>query len=78
MNNPNLSFLLEKGKKHNPNYTKESVDFMNESIDTYMKLLSKNQLKTLEERKEYFKDKTAWMMTNQDENVWSKILQFIQ
>lgn len=77
IDNPNLSFLIENDKKHNPNYTKEAVEFMNESIGVYQKLLSKNKLDTLEKRKEYFKDKTAWKMTEQDDKVWEEILSFI-
>ena len=78
MNNPNIKLLLEKGKKHNPNYTKEAVEFMNKTINNYSKLVMKNKLDTLEKRKEYFKDKTAWMMTEQDEHVWKEIIDFIK
>lgn len=78
MNNPNISFLLEKNKKHNPNYTFEAVDYMNKTIGLYTKYVAKGKLDTLEKRKEYFQDKSVWKMTEQDDKVWSIILDFIK
>ena len=77
LNNPHLSFDICEGKKHNPNYSLEGLDFMNMAIGGYNSLLAKGELKTLEEKKQYFADKPISKMTAQDEVVWKKILGFI-
>ena len=77
LNNPSLEFFITDDKKHNPTYTVKAVNFMNDSINGYQKLLKQDKLKTLEERKEYFKDKPASKMTNQDLEVRNIILNYI-
>ena len=76
--NSHLMFYICEGKKHNPNYSQEGLDFMNMAIGGYNNLLAKGELKTLEEKKQYFADKPIGKMTAQDENVWNKILEFIK
>ena len=78
LNNPHLHFLICEGKKHNPNYSQEGLDYMNMAIGGYNSLLAKGELKTLEEKKQYFSDKPIGKMTAQDKDVWNKILEFIK
>ena len=78
INNPNVVCVSMKDKKHNPNYTKESVDLMNKTINSYLDLKGRGKLKTLEERRNHFNNITAWMMTNQDEKIWQTIFDFIK
>ena len=76
--NSHLEVHTYEGKKHNPNYSKEALDFMNTTMGGYYQLLSDGQLTTLEERKQYFSDKPIGKMTAQDEEVWKIILDFIE
>ncbi len=76
--NPNFSFIEEDGKKHNPNYTLESVNYMNEVFGTYNQLVKEKKLKTLEDKQKYMSDKSALKMTYQDEKIISAIIKFIE
>lgn len=70
--NPNFTFIIEKDKKHNPNYTHEALRYMNETFGKF------NQIADLEEKKKFMKDKSAKMMTVQDEKVMGEILRFLK
>lgn len=77
LNNSHLSFLILEDKLHNPLYTPEAVKYKDEIIGTYFDKLRKNKFKSLEERKEYFKDVNIDDLTAQDEKVINKITNFI-
>ena len=77
-NNPNIETLTVLDRHHNPNYTKDAVDYMNQTIGTYLTLMKKKKLQTIEERKEYFADKSLMRMTEQDDEVFKKIFEFIK
>ncbi len=69
-----IELVLEPGKGHNPNYTREAVDCL-AILGKGMKKAVK--LKTPEE-KETFKNSFDWeKMTAQDEVVWQKVLDFL-
>ncbi len=71
----NVEFVLEKGKGHNPNYTAEAVKQL-AALGAAMKNAVK--LKSNEE-KQAFKNSFDWdKMTEQDEGVWAKILDFLK
>ena len=76
--NEHLHFHICENKKHNPQYSYEALDYMNTSIGGYNNLIANGELKTLEERKQYFADKPIGKMTAQDEEVWNIILDFIK
>ena len=62
-----------KGKKHNPNYTVDAVNYLGEYVK---KLTEKQKKKELisEEQKKVFVDSFDWgRMTAQDESVWAEI-----
>ena len=77
LNNPNLSFKIVKDKKHNPQYSKEALNNMNMWIGRYYNLIDQGELKTIEDKKNYFLDKPIAKMTEQDEEIWDLILKFI-
>ena len=77
LNNPNFSFIIKEDRHHNPNYTKEAVDYMTDTFAEYTELVKKHKLKTFEEKKQFFADKSALKMTVQDHEVIEKIINFI-
>ncbi len=71
----NITFLLEKNKGHNPNYTQEAVKALCELSASMKKAL---KLKTTDE-KEQFKNSFDWdKMTQQDEKVWNNVIEFLK
>lgn len=76
--NPCLRIYTYEGKKHNPNYSKEGLEYMNMAMGGYFQSLRDGKLTTLEERKQYFADKPIGKMTDQDKDVWKIILAFIK
>lgn len=78
IHNPNIQTIEEAGKKHNPNYKLEAVNYMNEVFGTYNYLVKHRKLKTLEEKQKYMEDKSALRMTEQDEKIISRIIEFIE
>ena len=77
LNNPNLSFKIVEGKKHNPNYSYEAIKAMNEWLGNYYSLINQGELKTTEDKNNYFLDKPISKMTEQDQEIWGLILNFI-
>lgn len=71
----NTSFILEKNKDHNPNYTADAVKYLAE----YLSVLNKQRkkLKTSEEKKAFVKSFDWDRMTAQDEQVWQKIFEHL-
>lgn len=68
----NVVTLSVDGKKHNPNYTDESLEYLTE---VFTKL---SEINGVEEKKNYMKDKSAFLMTEQDKGVWDKIFRFLE
>lgn len=77
LNNPSLVLLTIKGKKHNPNYDIEALNFMTNTFAEYNSLVKNKKLKTKEQKIEFFKDKSPLKMTVQDEVIWNKIYEFL-
>ena len=77
INNSHIVIHTVDGKKHNPNYTMDAIQFMNQSMGGYERLVKEGQLDTLEKRKEYFLDKPIGKMNEQDKEVWNIIINFI-
>ena len=75
---PNITFVLEKNKWHNPNYTTDAVKYLGEYMNAKSRLNNKHGLST-EEQKEKFIASYDWnRMTMQDESVWDKIFAFLE
>lgn len=69
----NITFILESEKGHNPNYTREAVKYLAEYS---VAAASAAELSPIE--KEKLRSSFDWdRMTEQDENVWTKIHNFL-
>ncbi len=76
-NNPNIECLSMEGKKHNPTYSYDAINYMNEVFYEYNQLIKNKTLDTLEKRQEYMKDKSIQKMTEPDMEVMNKIISFL-
>ena len=77
VNNPHVKFVIYEDKMHSPLYTREGVRCYNDTFNKFNQLVKDKKLNTLEEKKEYFKNVDFYFVTNQDEEVWQKIYQFL-
>ena len=69
----NVRFVLEKNKKHNPNYTEDAVAYMDSFFAELTEKLKKGQLTTDEAKKEFTASYDWHRMTAQDGRGWDKI-----
>lgn len=69
----NISFLLVKGKGHNPNYTADAVTYLDKYVNTLIKLSRAKKLMTEKQKSEFLSSFDWERMTAQDEFVWDKI-----
>ena len=72
----NVSFLLEAGKDHNPNYTKKAASLLAEFGKARAKLLKKKDA-TAEEKKAFVASFDWEAITEQDEAVWARIFEHL-
>ncbi len=77
INNDNISLIELEDKRHNPDYTKDAVDYMTECFADYYALIKNKTLKTVEDRINFFKQKSIERMTALDMEIFGKILDFI-
>lgn len=68
---PNVRFLLEEGKGHNPNYTADAVGYLAQFTAAQRKQAKK--LKTAQQKADFVASFDWDRMTEQDEKVWSQI-----
>ena len=78
LNNPHLSFKIFNNRKHNPNYTDDAVNYMNDVFAKFYQLINEKKLTTKEEKEEYFKDVSLDRLTNQDPEIIDLIINFIK
>ena len=72
----NVSFIFEKNKGHNPNYTENAVRLLGEFTKSRAKLLKKKDLSKPD--KERFVSSFDWnAITEQDAEIWSKIFEHL-
>ena len=71
----NTSFILEKNKDHNPNYTDDAVKYLAEYLSNLNK--QKKKLKTSDQKKDFVESFDWDRMTAQDEQVWQKIFEHL-
>ena len=73
---PNLKLHIYEDKSHHPHYTKDAAQYLNKTFNDFNAVSKK--LKTLEQKKEFFKD-TDWVrMTQQDEDFWNEVFEFLK
>ena len=74
----NISFISLSGRDHNPNYTDDAVEYKNAFFLDYSSKKKAGELST-DEAKSAFKAKYDWRrMTEQDDALWSQILEFLR
>lgn len=73
VDNPNVKYLEVEGKFHNPNYTLDALQYMQQTFGEYQVLVKKKKLRTLEEKKAFMDMRDFRRMTEQDMEVWSVI-----
>ena len=76
-NNPHIKTIKFENKKHNPNYTLEAVQYMNEVFGAFNRRVMDKAIATDEERITYFKDVSIKRLTEQDQNLFNQIEEFI-
>ena len=77
-NNPHIQIIKLNNRKHNPNYTEAAVNYMNEIFGAYNRLAKYKKIASDEERIAYFKDVSLDRLTEQDEDLFDKIKNFIE
>ena len=77
IDNQHIKTLKMNNRKHNPNYTESAVGYMNEVFGQYNYLLKKKRIKTNQQKIEFFKDVSIDKMTEQDEELFDQIVDFI-
>ena len=77
IDNPHIKKLKMSGRKHNPNYTDASIQYMNEVFGTYYSLLREKKIKTDADKIDYFKDVSLAKLVEQDEQLFDQIAQFL-
>ena len=76
--NPCIRKLRMNHRKHNPNYTDDAVKYMNGVFGKYYQLIKNKQIKTNQDKIDYFKDKSLERMTNQDQELFDQIQAFFE
>lgn len=74
---PDTIFIELKGKRHNPNYTKDAVRYKDIFIKKLTKLRKAGKLTTEKEKKAFISGYDWYRMTEQDSDLWQKILSFL-
>lgn len=74
---PNVSFMLESGKGHNPNYTHSAVKLLDEFVSARNKLTKQKKLVSDEQKKSFIASFDWDKMTEQDDRVWSVIFEHL-
>ena len=72
----NVSFMFVKNKGHNPNYTEEAVQLLDEFSKARAKLAQKKNV-TKEEKAQFVASFDWDAMTVQDEAVWQRIFEHL-
>lgn len=78
IDNPCIKTLKVINRKHNPNYTDEAVQYMNEVFGDYYQKLRNKEIKTDADKINYFKDVSLSKLTAQDQKMFDSIKQFIE
>lgn len=71
------TYIEVDGKKHNPNYKASAVKYMNDIFSDFNKKASENNW-SIDDKKKYFVTVDFKKMTEQDENIWNQIFDFLE
>ena len=75
--NPHIKTIKMNGRKHNPNYTEEAVQYMNQVFGAFNRRVMDKKIAADEERIAYFKDVSIARLTEQDQKLFDQIFDFI-
>ncbi|MBQ6731019.1 MAG: alpha/beta fold hydrolase [Bacilli bacterium] len=75
--NPHIKTIKMEGRKHNPNYTEEAVQYMNQVFGAFNRRVMDKKIASDEERIAYFKDVSIARLTEQDQKLFDQIFAFI-
>ena len=76
-NNSHIKIIKMNGRKHNPNYTEEAVQYMNQVFGAFNRRVMDKKIASDEERIAYFKDVSIERLTEQDQKLFDQIFGFI-
>ena len=74
----NIRFLLVKSRDHNPNYTRNAVEYKRIFMKRLSKMRKSGLLDTDEQKQNFINEFDWWRMTEQDEAVWREILKTLE
>ena len=74
----NIEFLSVTKKGHNPNFTEAAVKYKDAFFAEFQKKQKRGKLKTDEQKKALIESYDWWRMTEQDEELWNKIFEFLE
>ena len=77
VNNPHIKTIKMEGRKHNPNYTEEAVQYMNQVFGAFNRRVMDKKIANDDERIAYFKDVSIARLTEQDQKLFDQIFDFI-
>ena len=77
INNPNIRTCLLNNRKHNPNYSDNATQYMNEVFGNYYQLIKEKKIKTDADKIKYFKPVILEKLVEQDETIIDMICDFI-
>ena len=77
INNSHLRIITVNDKKHNPNYTRDAVEYMNATFKEYNLKLKRKELKNDDEKTRFFENASLDKMSEQDPVIVNEILKFI-
>ncbi len=76
--NPSIRYAVTNGKQHLPHYTLDAAQYFAKTFGDYQSKLISGELKTDEDKKEFFATVDFMRMTEQDEQIWRLILDNIK
>ena len=77
-NKQTIKFLKLDGKLHHPTYTYEAVNYREEFFKEHNKRVKEGQAVNKEEQDVFLKSYDWYKMTNQDEDIWRIIFDFLE
>lgn len=76
--NKNVKYLLVDSKGHNPNYKETAVMYMASTMKDFNTKVQTGLIKTEQEKIKYFQNVDFYKMTEQDENIFSQIIDILK
>lgn len=75
---PNTEFIALTGRNHNPTYTENAVRLLTDFQRKLAKFRKKHKSPTDDEKRNFVDQFDWWAITEQDEELWNKIFEFLE